>query len=738
MPTPSFALAQRRRHALAIFAAGLAVALAVGVLGGARFAPIERLDNAFLDAFVDASKTAAPASKTVVIDIDDVSLSAVGQWPWPRYRVASMIQRIATEKPAAIALDIVFPESDRSSPNNIRETFKHDFGLDVSFNGVPDGLLDNDGFLGEQIAQADVVGSRYFYFDHSSRSASPLSSGATIGGHVELLSPMAATGVLSNADEIAVQTRTTGFINTLLDDDGVLRRQPLVISRDGALHPSLALAAVMRGTGVSHATVVADPDGLGLQVGKHRIPSERDGIATLRFERKPAAYSSISAVDILNGNFRPADIAGRIVFIGSSAVGLNDIHLTAVDPHFPGLKTHSVLAENILADRVIATPSWTPMATLIACLLVGTLMSAMFALVEGTWSFVSAGAFAGALLMATSALLYQRAGQFVSPAAPLLVALLLGTLFFVTRFLIDRKRAATARRQLENSRQVTIESMASVAETRDPETGAHIKRTQHYVRAIARELKKSGHFPELLTESYIDLLFLSAPLHDIGKVGVPDNILLKPGRLTPDEMEIMKQHAEFGRKIVHNTAERIDGDNFLVIAGEIAATHHEKWDGTGYPLGLAGHAIPLSGRIMAAADIYDALISRRCYKEPFTHEHSTTLMRDMRGTTFDPVVLDAFFRIETTILEIAQRFSDETEESEAEAVAPVAAPGQLTDIRTQARTIASAETRYKATPTLEPELRRGPVAGDLPGEKLTPEQVEERAAAGIVEMLVDC
>lgn len=132
------------------------------------------------------------------------------------------------------------------------------------------------------------------------------------------------------------------------------------------------------------------------------------------------------------------------------------------------------------------------------------------------------------------------------------------------------------------------------------------------MRAIAEQFKRSGAHPQTLTKEYIDLLFLSAPLHDIGKVGVPDHILLKPGRLTPAEFELMKQHAEFGRKIIFSTAQRIEGDNFLVIAGEIAATHHEKWDGSGYPNGLAGEDIPLSGRIMAVADIYDALITRRC------------------------------------------------------------------------------------------------------------------------------
>jgi adenylate cyclase len=256
---------------------------------------------------------------------------------------------------------------------------------------------------------------------------------------------------------------------------------------------------------------------------------------------------------------------------------------------------------------------------------------------------------------------FLAAGMFIPVAAPLLALAMLLGLCLVTRLVFHQRRARHWRRQLENARQVTIESMSAVAETRDPETGAHIKRTQHYVRAIARELERAGHYAAFLTEEYIHLLFLSAPLHDIGKVGVPDDILLKPGRLTDEEWVVMRKHAEFGRQIILSTAERIEGDNFLTIAGEIAATHHEKWDGAGYPAGLRGQDIPLSGRIMAAADIYDALISRRCYKEPFPHAQAMQMMRELRGTTFDPVVLDAFLAIEDEIEAIAARFRDENE-----------------------------------------------------------------------------
>jgi adenylate cyclase len=382
----------------------------------------------------------------------------------------------------------------------------------------------------------------------------------------------------------------------------------------------------------------------------------------------------LSAVDVINGKTGAAELRGKIVFLGSSAVGLNDYHLTAVDPRFPGLKVQAVMAESILQDRLVGTPTWGPAAAFVACIVIGTLLSMLFMASSGVSAFVGASLLTGAALLAAAAGLYAMAGLLVPVGSPLIVVSVLFAACFVLRTMMEKRRALVWRRKLDNARQVTIESMASVAETRDPETGAHIKRTQNYVRAIAGELKRSGHYLDVLTQEFVELLFVSAPLHDIGKVGVPDHILLKPGRLTPAEMEIMKQHAEFGAKIIFSTSAHIEGDNFLAIAAEIAATHHEKWDGTGYPRGLSGQDIPLSGRIMAVADIYDALISRRCYKEPFSHAHSTELMRAMRGTTFDPVVLDAFFSVEKSIVQIASNFKDEDTAEVAASVAALPAP----------------------------------------------------------------
>ncbi|MBV8658736.1 MAG: two-component system response regulator [Burkholderiales bacterium] len=216
---------------------------------------------------------------------------------------------------------------------------------------------------------------------------------------------------------------------------------------------------------------------------------------------------------------------------------------------------------------------------------------------------------------------------------------------------------------------VTIRAMASLAETRDNETGNHIRRTQHYVQALAQRLQRHPRFASALSDSSIRALFKSAPLHDIGKVGIPDRILLKPGKLAPDEFEIMKTHTTLGYEaIVHAEADLGREIEFLRYAKEIALSHQEKWDGSGYPHGLAGERIPLSARLMAVADVYDALISKRVYKPAFPHEKAVEIIREGRGRHFDPDMVDAFMEIAGEFRDIALRYADGDEATEAEAV----------------------------------------------------------------------
>jgi putative two-component system response regulator len=205
--------------------------------------------------------------------------------------------------------------------------------------------------------------------------------------------------------------------------------------------------------------------------------------------------------------------------------------------------------------------------------------------------------------------------------------------------------------------------MASLAETRDNETGNHIIRTQHYVKLLARQLQNHPKFAHYLDETTIDLLFKSAPLHDIGKVGIPDSILLKPGKLDADEFEIMKTHTTLGKLAIESAEARLGKSvPFLVCAKEIAFSHQEKWDGSGYPVGLTGEQIPISARLMAIADVYDALISRRVYKPPFTHETAMKIIEEGRGRHFDPDIVDAFAAIQLACKAIADQHANTDEE----------------------------------------------------------------------------
>jgi putative two-component system response regulator len=206
---------------------------------------------------------------------------------------------------------------------------------------------------------------------------------------------------------------------------------------------------------------------------------------------------------------------------------------------------------------------------------------------------------------------------------------------------------------------VSIHALARLAETRDPETGNHIRRTQDYVLALARQLQSHPDFSEFLTDSNIQLLAKSAPLHDIGKVGIPDDILLKPGKLNPDEWTVMKTHASLGAEAIEQ-AER-DAERpvvFLALAKEIAHWHHERWDGSGYPDGLIGNAIPLSARLMSLADVFDALINRRVYKDPMPLEDAKRVILQGRGKQFDPDVVDAFMVCFGEFGDIAARYAE--------------------------------------------------------------------------------
>ncbi len=209
-------------------------------------------------------------------------------------------------------------------------------------------------------------------------------------------------------------------------------------------------------------------------------------------------------------------------------------------------------------------------------------------------------------------------------------------------------------KELELTQETVIECIVRIGEFRNTEIGEHIIRTQAYVRALSEEMKKLDHYNELLTESYVRFLIKCVPLHDIGKVIIPDNILLKPDKLTPEEFDIIKKHTTEGKKILLSAERKLGRNSFLSLAMEMAESHHERWDGKGYPQGLSGKNIPLPGRLMAIADVYDALVSKRVYKPALTHEEAMRIILKGKGTQFDPDLIAIFLKLQDRFKNISK------------------------------------------------------------------------------------
>ena len=348
---------------------GLVIALFMASAALLHWPLVGRLDDTLQDQLIAAFApgTAHPGQQdaagghTVFVDIDDVSLSAVGQWPWPRYHIASLIQRIAADGPAAIALDIVFPEADRVSLATLRATFQHDFGLALNFSGIPTGLDDNDAYLAHSIRSTQAIGARYFYFDH--RNTAPIgpttAAAVPAGADDDSASPLlqlrdpagllkdvdTAQGALDSVASIAGHTRRTGFLNSRADADGVLRRLPLLIRHQGELQPSLGLAAAMQALHATRGEVLASRDGPSLRLsrqdttGRNNSSSTADTVTSalvpdipldtaartpLRWLGGASVYARVPALALLNHAVEPGRFAGKVVFIGASASGLHD------------------------------------------------------------------------------------------------------------------------------------------------------------------------------------------------------------------------------------------------------------------------------------------------------------------------------------------------------------------------------------------------------------------------------
>ena len=621
------------------------------------------LNNRVYDALLVAG-TGEPSRIPVIVDIDERSLKQYGQWPWPRHRVAILIDRLKELGALSIGLDMLFAEDDRTSITAVRRELLRDFGVDFGFTEVPQDLRDNDERLADALSRGGVVMGYQFLFEQDSASNNcvlhPLQVNNRRHGKTKGDSPVfiQAHSVSCNLRILSEAAAGSGFFNVSPDSDGILRRVPLIIEHRGRVYPSLALATLMQAQGINDVLLETD-DGSAdlLYLNKTAIPLTSKGSVLIRFRGKGRSFSYVSAADILSNRIPKEKIDGNIVFVGTSASGLKELKSTPLDPIFPGVEVHATVVDNILKKDFLSRPKWSPGLESLLALTFGLLSTLILAWTGAGWSSLLLAGI-GVCVWQTSVWTFRNEGVFISPVLPLMVLVCNFSLITFIKFCREEQRVKERTRELVMVQEATIESMSSLTETRDPETGGHIKRTQNYLRLLAEHLKHQPGFSPVLDDETIDLLCKSAPLHDIGKVGVSDRILLKPAKLTDEEFEEMKQHTVFGRDAILAAERKLGNTSFLRFARDIAYTHHERWDGSGYPEGLRGDQIPVAGRLMALADTYDAITSERVYKSPLSHEKAVKIIVEEKGAQFDPAVVDAFLQVEEDFRQTALRYCD--------------------------------------------------------------------------------
>jgi adenylate cyclase len=556
-----------------------------------------------------------------------------------------LISRLRDAGAATVALDIIFAEADR-------------YGRAGDHGQSPDDQL------ASMLRDGGVILGYGLTFESTPRPGNvcvlhPIGLAILKSREVvdEAEAPyFQASGAVCSLPSLAEAAGVSGFLNAAPDSDGILRRVPLIAELDGRVYPSLALAAVSRLRHVRNmALEVSNVNASVLTLDDLNVPVDARSNLLLRYRGEKRTFPYLSAADVLAGRIPAETVRDKIVLVGTTALGTREVVATPLDTLFAGVEVQATVADNLLqGDFIQRSPLGSSLEAL-AVLVLGSLLSVIVARIGVVLGVIAAvtmilGLWPGAVW------LLSNGGVFISPLSPTLgITLALSTMTFA-KFTVERGRAESAGREKTAAQRLMVQTLLSLTETRDAETGRHSRRTQQYARLLANELSRYAEYSEQLTPDRIDLLSSLAPLHDIGKVGIPDHILNKPGALTEDELAEMRRHPVLGRDVILKAEQRVGvrDDVTLAMAKDIVYTHHERWDGTGYPQGLRGTQIPVAGRVMAIVDVYDAAVSRNLYRPSMTHDQAVDLITRGRGTHFDPAVVDAFVTVAPVLRNISE------------------------------------------------------------------------------------
>lgn len=605
------------------------------------------IDYKIFDMFSKDTKTSSKS--VIIVAIDEKSLSALGQWPWNRIITAKITQNILMAKPAVLGIDMILAEKDRTSLKEISKFYEHSLGLSIDINSVPDILQDNDKILSSALsANKSVLGT---FMDNSNKECEKFT---TIKSDQNIKNLAKFSGMLCSYDTINNNASGNGFINSKISIDRNLRQNVSFVRYKDAIVPSLTMAMLMQ-IDPNMTLKNAKFGTIELEfLGQKRYFNKKGTTLNTPYDSKN--FKIVSAVDILDANFDKSILTGKLVILGATATGLYDHYINTDGVMYPGVFYHASFLENFIKDSLIINPIFFKNIFFALSLVFSMLLIFLYNKKGYIYAIVF---FSLASLLVTSIAyifvkkgIYISAGYFLVTSIIPMVAL---SLFGAYKGVIERKNHIL---DMESANRSTIASMIAVVDSKDGETGGHIIRTRSYIEALCKYLYKKGLYKDIITPEFIEILYRAVPLHDIGKVAIPDDILKKEGKLTEEEMKIMKTHVQRGKEIIEKSISMSETKNkFLISARNIVYTHHEKWDGSGYPQGLKGEEIPLEGRLMAIADVYDALVCERYYKKSYSFEKAEDIIISQSAKHFDPLLVEAFKKIRGEFRNIALKIS---------------------------------------------------------------------------------
>lgn len=426
---------------------------------------LRQLDNEIYDLFLTSRQAAPPSDAPVVVDIDEKSLAAYGQWPWPRYLVARLIDNLTQNGAASVALDILLAEPDRSSPNLLRQRLHRDFGVELDLEKLPPDLADNDAVLAATLARSPAVLGVFMQFDPYKGPPSSLPRPTGLAEQTPAGAPPPRDTVLRATSALLPlpafsRAAPVGAINVAPGTDGVVREVPLLYRLGDNIYANLSLRALMRGLDVKTMILRSGPEGLTeIRLGPYRVPVSAQGLMRVPFKGPRGVYPYYSAVDILEKRVPPEHLEGRVVFVGTSAAGLQDIRATPFDAVYPGVEVHAAVVDAILNQDHIVQPDATPGIQALAILLAGLAAALIFSF---TRAFIYGPAcllLAGGAIWGSGHLFAQ--GQFISPLYVVLTILAQGLCILPMRFWQEEKQKRVLRQAF--SRYVAPEVVARIA-----------------------------------------------------------------------------------------------------------------------------------------------------------------------------------------------------------------------------------------------------------------------------------